>query len=107
MAGGLGVVLGADTLIYRWGRHTLFDGQLFSLVQIPLVDHPLFLQWLGIKVPVIAAMALVAFAVLLSLPAVWRPRLVTAIAVGFVTGAAIIGLVSDTRYHHDLLLSLD
>lgn len=106
MAGGLGVVLGADTLIYRWGRHTLFDGQVFSLVQIPLVDHPLFLQWLGIKVPVITALALVTFVVLLSLPAVWRPRLVTAIAVGFATGAAIIGL-QGMRYHHDLLLSLD
>jgi tetratricopeptide (TPR) repeat protein len=107
MAGGLGVVLIADDLIYRWGRRTLFDGQVFSLVRIPLVDHPVFLQWLGIKVPVITALALVGFAVVLSLPAVWQPRLVTAIAAGFLTAAAIIGLVKGTRYHHDLLLSLD
>lgn len=104
---GLVVVLGSDGLLYRWGLHTLFDGQVFSLVQIPGVDHPLFLQWLGIKVPVITTLALVAFAVLVSLPAVSRPRLVTAIAVGFATGAAIIGLVKGMRYHHDLLLSLD
>jgi len=32
---------------------------------------------------------------------------VTAIAVGLVTGAAIIALVKGTRFHHDLLLSLD
>ncbi len=101
------VVVGADILIYRWGLRTLFDGQVLSLVQIPLADHPLFLQWLGIKVPVITALALVAFAVAVSLPAVWRPRLVTAIAAGFVSGAAIIGLVKSMRYHHDLLLSLD
>jgi len=107
MVGGLGVVVGTDILIYRWGRRALFDGQVFSLVQIPLVDHPLFLQWLGIKVPVITALALVTFAVLLSLPALWRPTLVTAIAAGFVTGGAIIGLLKGTRYHHDLLLSLD
>ena len=105
---GVGLVLvGTDILIYRWGLRNLFDGQLFSLVQIPLVDHPLFLQWSGIKVPVVTALALAALTVLLTLPALGRPRLVIAIAAGLVTGAAIIGIFKGTRYHHDLLLGLD
>jgi len=105
---GVGLVLvGTDLLIYRWGLRNLVDGQVFSLVPIPLVDHPLFLQWSGIKVPVVTALALAAFAVLLTLPALWRPRLVFAIAAGLVTGAAIIGIFKGTRYHHDLLLGLD
>ena len=103
---GLAVV-GTDVLIYKWGRRTLFDGQVFSLVQIPLVDHPLLLQWLGIKVPLLTALALVAVAALLSLPPLWHPRVLTVIAAGLVYGAAIIGLSKGTRYHHDLLLSLD
>ena len=105
---GVGLVLvGTDILIYRWGLRTLFDGQVISLVQIPLVDHPLFLQWSGIKVPVVTAFALAAIAVLASVPSLGRPRLVTAIPVGLVTGAAIIALFKGTRFHHDLLLSLD
>jgi tetratricopeptide (TPR) repeat protein len=101
------VLVGTDILIYRWGRRVLFDGQVFSLVQIPLVDHPLFLQWLGIKLPVISALALVAFGALVSLPAVWRPKLGTGIAVGLIYGAAIVGLSKGMGYHHDLLLSFD
>ena len=94
---GVGLVLvGTDILIYRWGLRTLFDGQVISLVQTPLVDHPLFLQWSGIKVPVVTAFALAAIAVLAIAPSLGRPRLVTAIPVGLVT-----------RFHHDLLLSLD
>ena len=105
---GVGLVLvGTDILIYRWGLRTLFDGQVISLVQIPLVDHPLFLQWSGIKVPVVTAFALAAIAVLAIAPSLGRPRLVTAIPVGLVTGAAIIALFKGTRFHHDLLLSLD
>ena len=105
---GVGLVLvGTDILIYRWGLRTLFDGQVISLVQIPLVDHPLFLQWSGIKVPVVTAFALAAIAVLASVPSLGRPRLVTAIPVGLVTGAAIIALFKGTRFHHELLLSLD
>jgi tetratricopeptide (TPR) repeat protein len=101
------LLVGTDALIYRWGRRVLFDGQVFSLVQIPLVDHPLFLQWLGIKLPVVSALALVACGALVSLPALWRPKLVTGIAVGLIYGAAIIGLSKGMGYHHDLLLSLD
>src|SRR5438132_1301578 len=105
---GVGLVLvGTDILIYRWGLRTLFDGQVISLVQIPLVDHPLFLQWSGIKVPVVTAFALAAIAVLAIAPSLGRPRLVTAIPVGLVTGATIIALFKGTRFHHDLLLSLD
>jgi tetratricopeptide (TPR) repeat protein len=61
----------------------------------------------GIKLPVISALALVAFGALVSLPALWRPKLVTGIAVGLIYGAAIIGLSKGMGYHHDLLLSLD
>ncbi len=105
---GVGLVLvGTDILIYRWGLRTLFDGQVITLVQIPLVGHPLFLQWSGIKVPVVTALALAAIAVLASVPSLGRPRLVTAIAVGLVTGGVIIALFKGTRFHHDLLLSLD
>ena len=105
---GVGLVLvGTDILIYRWGLRTLFDGQVITLVQIPLVDHPLFLQWSGIKVPVVTALAVAAIAVLASVPSLGRPRLLTAIAVWMVTGAAIIALFKGTRFHHDLLLSLD
>ena len=106
MSVGLALV-GTDILIYQWGLRTLFDGQVFSLVQVPLVDHPLFLQWLGIKIPVIAALALVTLGVVLSLPALWWPRWATAIPAGLLYGAAIIGLFKGPRYHHDLLLSLD
>ncbi len=104
---GLVVILVSDSLIYRWGLHTLLNGQVTPIAQIPLVDHPLFLQWSGITVPVVTALALVALATLVSLPSIWRPRLVTAIAAGLVAGAAIIGLFKGTRYHHDLLLGLD
>lgn len=96
-----------DIAIYRWGRRTLFDGQVISVVQIPLVDHPLFLQWLGIEVPVVTLLALVAFASLVILPAIWQSRWVTAIPAGFLLGGVCIGLIGGVRYHHDLLLSLD
>ena len=104
---GLIVILLSDGLVYGWGRRSLFDGQVIPLLQVPLVDHPLFLQWSGIKVPAVTALTLAALGVLISLPSLWRPRLITAVAAGLVTGAAIIGLFKGTRYHHDLLLSLD